>query len=175
MVIVLIIATLVGVSAIPSNWFEAADVTGTIVQSETGIIKAIINLGSLQSASDFSVTENGTIVVAEAEGLNITKFIITTPAGGQIDSYLPERFSFLTINLTIYNDVWSVPIVTDGQYQYGNWGSITGQLGYYYYTGWTEYYLPQGNHPIMFNVYGRTQIVSANLTVSITFLLELSA
>ena len=79
MVIMLIIATLVGVLAIPSNWFEAADVTGIIVQTETGIVKATINLGSLQSASEFNACANGTITVVEASGVNITKLVMNWP------------------------------------------------------------------------------------------------
>jgi len=174
MVIVFIIVTLIGVSAIPSNWFEAADVTGIIVQTETGIVKAIINLGSLQSASEFNACANGTITVVEASGVNITKLVMNWPGPTDEHGYFEERFFSLTINLTIYDDVWSIPIVTNGAFETSKW-SYAGYQFYDQYADWTGYHLPQGTHPIMFTVYGKTQIVSENVTISITFLLELSA
>ena len=45
----MVVSVLAIVSAVPSNWFEAAHVSGVIIQSGTNVFTATIDLGNIQS------------------------------------------------------------------------------------------------------------------------------
>ena len=108
-VLVVIGAIVTLVFALPTNWFQVAEVSGVIVQTQTGTVKAIINLGTISSGSGFSASGSGTITVAEAGGLNLTMFMASYP--GAFDN---TKFYDLDINVTIDLTERSIPFVKNG-------------------------------------------------------------
>jgi hypothetical protein len=170
------------VVAIRPTWFEAAEVTGVVVETGTGTVKAIINLGDLASAAPFSASGEGTITIEESGGLNIEKFIMGYPfytleEEYVYERYLTNRFHELSIDLTVEDTTVSMPIVIDGEiyywyYEYEDWET---QWTYRSYPDWTPITLSQGTHTVTFTIYGTTALTTQNLNVNMTFYFELAA
>lgn len=176
-----LMTTVLLVVAIPINWFEAAEVTGVVVQTESGIVKAIVDLGVLSSATGFSASGNASLTIAEAEGLKIAEFVMGfpyyTPEDGYVyESYLTMRFYSLSVDLTIGENVWSIPIVVDGSYPWDQWyyGWDEYPWSYRSYAYWTEHTLPQGNYTATFTIYGKTGLLRENRAVNMMFYFELA-
>lgn len=153
------------VAAIPTDWFKAAEITGVIVTTESNVVEAIIDLGDLASASPFSVSGNGTITVAESGGLKIEKFVIGypyyTPEEGNVyEQYITNRFYTLGIDLTVGETTVSIPIVTDGSWDwwYGEYDEHP--WTYRRYPEWDPEWitLPQGTHTVTFTIFGKTAL-----------------
>jgi hypothetical protein len=168
------------VVAIPSNWFEAAEVTGVVVETETGTVKAIINLGNLTSATSFSASGNGTITIDESGGLSIEKFIMGhpyyTPEEDYVyERYLTNRFYELSLNLTVGDTTVSMPIVVDGGLYYWYWEYDEWPWLYRSYSDWIPITLSQGTHTVTFTIYGTTALTTQTLNVEMMFYFELAA
>jgi len=168
------------VAAIPANWFEAAQISGVVVKTESSTVKAIIDLGNLPSATPFSASGDGTITIAESGGLQIGKFIMGypyyTPEEGYVyERYLTSRFYKLGLNLTIGATTVSVPIVTNGSiYYYWYYEYDEYPWTYRSYPGWTALTLPQGTHTVTFTIYGTTTLTTKNLGVEMKFYFALT-
>jgi len=174
------------VAAIPTNWFEAAKITGVVVKTESSTVTAIIDLGDLASATAFSTSGDGTITVAESGGLKIEKFMMGQPEytpeeGWVYERYLTSRFYRLGLNLTIGQQTVSMPIVTNGTfYSYYNWyseyseyiGSTSWRYYRYYY--WSAITLPQGIHTATFKIFGTTTLTNKTLGVEMKFYFALT-
>jgi hypothetical protein len=170
------------VMAIPPNWFEAAEVTGVVVETGTTTVKAIINLGDLSSATSFSASGDGTITIEESGGLSIEKFIMgypyyTTEEEYVYERYLTNRFHDLTLDLTVGDTTVSMPIVVDGEIYYWYWeyDDWETQWSYRSYPDWTSITLSQGTHTVTFTIYGTTALTTQTLSVEMMFYFELAA
>jgi hypothetical protein len=182
LVCIALLAIVITVMALPSNWFEAAKIDGVVVKTESSTVKAVINMGNLTSATDFSFSGDGNISVAESGGLQIGKFIMGhpeyTPEEGYVyERYLVSRFYRLWLNFTIESTTVNMPIVTDGTFSsYYTWYSeySENQWRYYRYYYWTPITLPSGNYTTTFKIYGTTTLTTQNLTVAMMFYFALT-
>jgi hypothetical protein len=106
--LVLVVPLMTLGSAVPTNVYQAIDVTGTITRSSTSVLDGSMSLGNLSSGEAFNVTSSsGSITVAEASGLNVSEFLMApwdTP-------YYWQRFDVLNVKLTIDDVSWTVPIL----------------------------------------------------------------
>jgi hypothetical protein len=172
--------TVLAVAAIPTNWFEAAKISGVVVKTESSSVKAIINLGNLPSATPFSASGEGTITVAESGGLKIGKFIMGypyyTPEDGYMyERYLTNRFYKLRLNLTIGDTTVSMPIVTDGWLYYWYYDYDEYPWTYRSYPEWSAITLPQGTQTVTFTIYGTTTLTTKSLGVEMMFYFAITA
>jgi len=178
--------TVLAVAAIPTNWFDAAQITGVVVKTESSTVKAIINLGNLTSATTFSASGNATLNIAESSGLKIEKFIMGhpeyTPEEGYVyERYLTGRFYNLRLNFTVGDKSLSMPIVVKGTfYSYYNYTTIWYSefseypWRYYRYYPWSEITLPKGTHTATFTIYGTTTLTTKSLGVEMMFYFALT-
>jgi len=178
-----LLVIVLAVAALPTNWFEAAKITGVVVKTESNTVKAIINLGNLTSATPFSASGNGTITVDESGGLQIGKFIMGhpeyTPEEGWVyERYLTSRFYRLRLNLTIGTTTFSMPIVTNGTFAYYYyWYSEYSETQWRYYRydyGWSPITLPHGTHTATFTIYGTTTLTTKSLGFEMMFYFALT-
>ena len=156
------------VAAIPTDWFKAAEITGVIVKTESSTVEAIIDLGDLASATPFSVSGDGTITVAESGGLKIEKFVIGfpyyTPEEGHVgEAYITNRFYTLGIDLTVGDITVSMPIVTDGSWDWWYWEFEEDSWMYMRYPEFTTITLPQGTNTATFTIFGTTALRTESL------------
>jgi len=140
-----------------------------------------VDLGFLPSATGFSASGNASLTIAEADGLKITEFVMGfpyyTPEDGYVyERYLTMRFYSLSVDLTIGENVWSIPIVVNGSYQWGLWYSAWDEWPWRYrsYAYWAEHTLPQGNYTATFTIYGITGLLRENRDINMTFYFELA-
>jgi len=182
-----LLVTMLTVAAIPTNWFEAAKVTGVVVKTESNIVKAIIDLGNLTSATAFSASGDATITIDESGGLKVEKFMMGhpeyTPEEGYVyERYLPGRFYNLWLNLTIGGKTLNMPIVVKGTFYSGYynatyyWYSEFSEYPwrYYRYYNWSEITLLQGIYTATFKVFGMTQLTTKSLGVEMVFYFALT-
>jgi len=178
--------TALAVAALPTNWFEAAKITGVVVNTESSTVKAVINLGNLTSATPFSASGNGTITVDESGGLKIEKFIMGhpeyTPEEGWVyERYLTSRFYRLSLNFTIGATTITMPIVANGTfmsyYYYYYWYSEYSEYPWRYYRyayDWSPITLPKGTHTTTFKIFGTTALTTKSLGVEMMFYFALT-
>ncbi|MFX1283266.1 MAG: hypothetical protein ACFFB5_06405 [Promethearchaeota archaeon] len=171
--------------AIQSNWFNIADLTGTVKKNEVSITKAQISLGNVASGASFETTGTTsiTIPVVEKGGQNVSKFLMILPVTSMSDAedYLIERFASLSLNVTIIGTTYSLGIVIGGELPTTgthDWDyedtDFTNDLIYYSYKNWDSgIFLPTGSHEIDLKAFGVTSAPSTDLTIDITFVFEL--
>jgi hypothetical protein len=177
-----------------SNWFNSASITGNIVfDQKTGVVEAKLDLGDLEPATEFSAIGNGTLVIGQTNGLNLTRFLMTPhlyyPEPVIQREYWLSRFIDLTMNFTIDSNTFSMPIIVNSKLMAGNEGST--KLGwidaiyetrdrsleganFVFYELWNVYHLDKGVHSIKFDIFGVTNLVTKTLPIQISFVLELS-
>lgn len=162
--LVAVLLVVLGVMAM--NQYEVARVTGVIIQSGTSVITATVQLENISSAANFSATGYGSITVEEAEGLDITRFLVVP----WDTSYWNDRFYTYTLNFTVDGDTWTIPFMVGGDLQ--NSLALGWSDGYYH--PWSIYHLTQGYHSMTLTVYGKTQVSATDMNVDNSFYIDLS-
>ncbi len=155
------------------NWFKAADVSGVVIHANSsGTVVASVSLGNLPSVSSFSKSGSGCINIDEANGLNLTRFLLL-PC---VSDYYRQRFASLTVDVTIDGTVWTMPVLTAGtSFPEENGWADSKNLAFQR-MDWQSLHLGQGEHTIRFDVYGQTQlVVGQDISVSFQLVVELSA
>ena len=180
---IIIVSGILIVVAIQLNWFEMADLSGTIEKNEVSITKAQLNLGNIASGSSFESTDSAVIVipVTENNGMNVTKFFVITPVAGTSNSqeYMQERFSALSLNVTLAGTTTTIPIVIDNTFEYP--GDLTHEDTEYspdrtWFSSdvWDITFLSTGSHTVNLKAFGTASAPSVDLTINLSFAFELN-
>ncbi|MFQ5978090.1 MAG: hypothetical protein ACE5OZ_08180 [Candidatus Heimdallarchaeota archaeon] len=174
--------------AIQSNWYETADLTGTIKKNEVSITKGQLNLGDITSGASFTgaTTATVTIPVTQAGGQNISKFLLIVPVRLQSDSetYLQERFSSLSLNVTIAGVNQTLPIVVGNVFDWGSspassdWAHEDSESSpdrcWFSSHHWTRTALSTGSHSVKITAFGIASAPSVDLAIALSFAIELT-
>ncbi|MFX1284340.1 MAG: hypothetical protein ACFFB5_11825 [Promethearchaeota archaeon] len=169
--------------ALQANWFNIADLTGTVEQNQLSITEAQLNLGSIASGTSFEKAGTSTISVPvnDKGGQNVSKFLLVLPVISDAEAYLAERFTSLSLNVTIRGITYQVEIVIGGEFQTTgahDWSyedtDTVNNLIYYSYEDWDpRIFISSGSHEINLLAFGVTSAPSTDLTIDITFAFEL--
>jgi hypothetical protein len=175
-----------------TNWFQSAKFTGNLMPDTTTRISPIsLDIGNLESGSGFNVSGSGTITVGQTNGVNLSN-VLMTPHLYIPDSqrnYWLERFIDLSVNFTLDNTTYTMPIIEDKKLMIGQEGStILGWKDYLqesfdrsqdgsqycYYQLWNVTHLDQGIHDFQFSLYGLSNLANQPLPMEVDFSQELT-
>jgi hypothetical protein len=193
-VVLLVVALVTSVYTYGSstNWFNSARFTGNLIPDTSNRVSSIsLDLGNLVSASTFNVSGSGTIVIGTSTGLNLSNILMTPHLylPSEQRNYWLSRFLDLSVNFTLDNVTFTMPIISSKKLMVGQEGStILGWLDYNhdtidrsidgsqycYYQLWKTVHLDQGIHDISFDLYGMTNLVNSPIGIELDFVLELT-
>jgi hypothetical protein len=176
-----------------TNWFQSATFTGNLMPDTTTRVYPIsLNIGNLESGSNFNVTGSSTIVVGQSNGINLSNVLITPnlfiPTDTRPDYWL-SRFIDLYLNFTLDNTTYTMPIIESSKLMVGYEGStmlgwddvLHSSFGrtepdaeYCYYALWNVTHLDQGIHTTQFDLYGLSNLANQPLPIEVDFSLELT-
>jgi len=182
-IIMCMVLTGVLVLAIQLNWYEVGDLTGTIQKNEVVITKGHLNLGSISSGSSFEGTTTAiiSIPVTEAGGLNVSKFFLIVPGflHTECAPYLQERFTSLTLNITMGGNTYTLPVVVGGVFEmFGHWDYEDYETDpyktWFSYDDWTTIFLTTDSHNMDIKAFGVSSAPSVDLAINLSFAIELT-
>lgn len=176
-----------------TNWFQSARFTGNLMPDSTTKISPIsLNLGNLESGSEFNVSGSGTIVVGQSNGVNLSNVLITPnlfePTATQGDYWL-SRFIDLNLNFSLDSTTYTIPIIQSGRMFYlvdgamrywwedvlhNSNGRTEPDAEYCHYALWNVTHLDQGIHTTQFDLYGLSNLANQPLPIEVDFSLELT-
>lgn len=173
--------------AVQLNWYQGANVTGTIQPSALSLSSANLDFGTLSAGSNFQVSDNASASIPSNVngGLNISNIILaisTVTTTTDAKSYLQERFSDLYLNITLNSITYEIGIVVDAVFNHASglnyWSYLdtnytTSQV-YYELVNWNVVFIPSGNYNIPFTLFGTAGNPSTQLTTDLAIFLELS-
>src|SRR5271157_274952 len=174
------------------NWFNAATFKGTLMPDQsTKVTEISLDLGNLESAQSFNVSGNGTITVGQSNGIELSNVLMTPHLYIPDDqrNYWLDRFIDLSVNFTVDNTTYTLPIISSKKLMVGQEGSTIlgwedylhdsfdrtrGGSDYCYYQLWNVTHLDQGIHTTQFDLYGLSNLANQPLPIEVDFSLELT-
>jgi len=174
--LVLTVAIASSATAVALNWHKVAEVMGIVKKSPVTIKEvASIDLGELETASEFCGYSYAEIFVEEDNEVEITELVIAIPE--PVEETL-ELFSELNLNIIIgkikVEDIPIVPFPGAPVWKWVDYDEIEGTYYHFFSCGsWSTVSLEEGTHKIKFQVYGTTGSPPEDTAFNLKFYIEI--